>query len=72
MASSPPALPPECARKFKVDRLLGSGGFGSVWLAIQQGLNRPGALKVLNKGVLEDRELVERFKNEALITASLA
>ncbi|MBI4863079.1 MAG: protein kinase [Candidatus Riflebacteria bacterium] len=68
--SSP--LPPRCAEKFEVERLIASGGFGSVYLATQRSLDRPVALKVLHAETLIDPSRVTRFKDEARITASLA
>jgi serine/threonine-protein kinase len=71
MSADAPRFPAECARKFSPDRLLASGGFGSVWLATQKGLARPVAIKLLHAAILENPALVERFLNEARITAAL-
>lgn len=65
-------LPPQCAAKFKAEKLLASGGFGSVWLATQENLGRPVAVKVLHGETLGDPDSVSRFTNEARITAALA
>ena len=64
-------LPPSCAAKFKAEKLLASGGFGSVWLATQVNLDRQVAVKVLHGETLADQDSVDRFLNEARITAAL-
>ena len=64
-------FPPHCASRFVPDRLLGEGGFGAVWLAHQIGLDRPVAIKFIRADVGADPESLERFKNEARVTASL-
>src|SRR5262249_48877475 len=67
--SSP--FPPGCAEKFAVQKLLASGGFGSVYLATQISLQRPVAVKLLHANVLKDDEQRQRFLNEARVTAAL-
>ena len=54
---------------YRVERLIGSGGMASVYLAIQESLERPVALKVLDDP--ESAEYQERFLNEGRIIASL-
>lgn len=54
---------------YRVEGLIGSGGMASVYLAIQESLDRPVALKVLNDP--ESLEYQERFLNEGRIIASL-
>ena len=66
-----PKLPESCARTYAVERWLASGGHGSVFLARHRELDRPVALKVLHSDVLADAEAVERFLNEARVTAAL-
>lgn len=68
-ATSP--LSAECLARYRVTRLLGRGGFGEVWAATQLGLERPVAVKVLSIAALEDREQLDRFRNEARISAAL-
>jgi serine/threonine-protein kinase len=54
------------ARRFRIVRRLGAGGMGTVFLAEQTGVgNRPVALKVLNRKLLDDPEFLLRFQNEA-------
>ncbi|GMQ95666.1 MAG: hypothetical protein BMS9Abin14_115 [Gammaproteobacteria bacterium] len=54
---------------YRVEGLVGSGGMASVYLAIQESLERPVALKVLDDP--ESAEFQERFLNEGRIIASL-
>ena len=54
---------------YRVEGLIGSGGMASVYLAIQESLHRPVALKVLDHP--ESAEYQERFLNEGRIVASL-
>ena len=54
---------------YRVEGLIGSGGMASVYLAIQESLDRPVALKVLDDP--ESAEYQERFLNEGRIIASL-
>ncbi|MGO8788319.1 MAG: serine/threonine-protein kinase, partial [Terriglobia bacterium] len=54
------------SRRFRLVRRLGAGGMGTVFLAEQVGVgNRPVALKVLNRKLLDDPDFLLRFENEA-------
>src|ERR1035437_9673626 len=54
------------SRRFHIIRRLGQGGMGTVFLAEQIGVgNRPVALKVLNRKLLDDPDFLVRFQNEA-------
>ena len=54
------------SRRFRIIRQLGKGGMGTVFLAEQIGVgNRPVALKVLNRKLLDDADFLARFQNEA-------
>ena len=54
------------SRRFRLVRRLGTGGMGTVFLAEQIGVgNRPVALKVLNRKLLDDPDFLLRFQNEA-------
>lgn len=57
--------------KFKLLGLLGSGGMSSVYLAEHVWLQRKQAIKVLPKKRVGDASYLERFRLEALATASL-
>jgi serine/threonine-protein kinase len=56
---------------FHVDRLLGRGGMGEVYLATQLSLNRPVALKVLLSAFSANPTYLGRLKSEATAVAKL-
>jgi serine/threonine-protein kinase len=57
------------SRRFRLVRRLGAGAMGTVFLAEQIGVgNRPVALKVLNRKLLDDPDFLLRFENEAAST----
>ncbi|HKC63628.1 MAG TPA: protein kinase, partial [Pyrinomonadaceae bacterium] len=51
--------------KYQLERLLGQGGMGAVYLAIHLGTERPVALKLIAPELMRNDEFVERFKREA-------
>jgi serine/threonine protein kinase/uncharacterized membrane protein len=51
--------------KYHLDKLLGQGGMGAVYLATHLGTKRPVALKVISPQLMGDEEFVERFRREA-------
>ncbi len=57
---------------YRVVRVLGSGGMGSVYLGRDPDLPRLDALKVLSSGYGNDPEFRARFLREAAVAASLA
>lgn len=50
---------------YKIVRLIGSGGMGSVYEAMNTQIERRAAIKVLSKDFQQDAEFVQRFFNEA-------
>ena len=56
---------------FKVERLLGEGGMGAVYLALQQSTSTPRALKLMQRELVQDPALRERFEQEARIGARI-
>ncbi|MFO0747313.1 MAG: serine/threonine-protein kinase [Myxococcota bacterium] len=67
-----PLLGATISGKYRIDRMIGSGGMGAVYVATQLAVNRPVAIKVLRQvpGVSEE-QLASRFKREALATSKL-
>ena len=51
--------------KYHLDRLLGQGGMGAVFLATHLGTTRPVALKVIAPQFMTNEEVGERFRREA-------
>ena len=51
--------------KYRLERLLGRGGMGAVYLATHLGTDRYVALKVIAPQFMRNQEFVERFKREA-------
>ena len=56
---------------YEIVRLLGEGGMGMVYEAIQEGLQRRVALKVLTERLTKDTTFLDRFKREAQAAAAL-
>ena len=59
------------AEKYRVERMLGSGGMGYVVAARHLSLDQLVAIKFLTKGALEDAEATARFKREARAASRL-
>lgn len=51
--------------KYKIERQLGKGGMGTVYLATHIGTERPVAVKVIAPQFMKRAEFVERFRREA-------
>jgi len=64
--------PKAVVRGYKVERELGRGGMGAVYLARQLSLDRPVALKVMSKRWATDPVFVARFTREAYAAAQLS
>ena len=62
----------ELKGRYRIDRLLGRGGMASVWLATDEVLERPVAVKVLSDAIASDPEYLARFRREARVAASLS
>ncbi len=56
---------------YRVERMIGRGGMGVVYEAVQTSINRRVALKVLRPELADDPAFVERFRREARLQASL-
>ena len=57
--------------EYRIERLLGKGGMGSVFLAHDMALEREVAIKVLPPDVAQDDQVVRRFQQEAKTAAKL-
>ena len=56
--------------KYKITRLIGEGGQASVYEAEHEILGTKVAVKILNTIISANKQLRERFKNEAKLMAS--
>jgi serine/threonine protein kinase len=73
-ASAEPVLSteqPQCIGRYRVERVLGQGGFGIVYLALDQQLQRPVAIKVPHRKVMAHPEDAEAYLTEARTVANL-
>ena len=57
--------------RYRLEHLLGRGGMASVWLAHDEVLARPVAVKVLSDSIAADPEYLARFQREAQVAARL-
>jgi hypothetical protein len=58
---------PSAVGRYRIDRVLGSGAFASVWLAHDEVLEAQVAVKVLAGGLIDDLDVRSRFLEEARI-----
>jgi serine/threonine protein kinase/formylglycine-generating enzyme required for sulfatase activity len=56
---------------YRISRTLGQGGMATVYLAVQAGLEREVAIKVLGADRAPSEDLIKRFENEARTIARL-
>ncbi|HEX4458159.1 MAG TPA: protein kinase [Polyangia bacterium] len=59
-------------QKFRIDRMLGAGAMGRVYLAEQTNLGKQVALKVLHNAMAGDAQLAKRFYREAKSASMLS
>ena len=53
--------------RFRVERLVGRGGMGTVFYAVDTGFDLPVAIKIINPDQLENPQVLARFRKEARI-----
>ena len=72
-SSEAPANPSRTRRlgKYRIEKQIGAGGMGSVFLAVDSELQRTVALKILPKERAANPQLVKRFKSEGAAAARL-
>ncbi|MBB1047743.1 serine/threonine-protein kinase, partial [Dietzia cercidiphylli] len=58
--------------RYRLLRLIATGGMGQVWEAADAVLDRHVAVKVLKAEFSSDQEFVERFRSEAKVTARIS
>ncbi|MFO0546912.1 MAG: protein kinase [Polyangiaceae bacterium] len=59
------------AGEFRIVRPLATGGMGSVFVALQLSTGNERALKVIHEDLLKDPKMVERFQQEARLSARI-
>src|SRR5215210_3056358 len=58
--------------RYRLGRKLGSGGMSTVFLAQDEVLDRPVAVKMLHREISEEADQLERFRREARAAARLS
>src|SRR5262245_49209935 len=64
-------VPQFIAGRFRIEREIGTGGMGTVYLATHLGLDRPVAVKIIKREFAADQDVAERFLREARTMAKL-
>ena len=72
VASDDPWIGRTLGTEFRIERQLGSGGFGNVYIAEQLGVQRDVVVKVIRRALTENKDIVQRFKREARIVARIS
>jgi serine/threonine-protein kinase len=57
--------------RFAIERELGEGGMAAVYLAHEVALDRKVAIKVMSPGILMEKGMLDRFRQEAVTIAAL-
>ena len=70
-ASNEPARGVTLSGRYRLQRLIATGGMGQVWEAVDSRLGRRVAVKVLKQEFSSDPEFLERFRAEARTVAML-
>ena len=64
-------VPRFIAGRFRIEREIGTGGMGAVYLATHLGLDRPVAVKIIKREFAGDADVADRFLREARTMAKL-
>ena len=64
-------VPQVIAGRFRIEREIGTGGMGTVYLATHLGLDRPVAVKIIRREFAGDADVADRFLLEARTMARL-
>ena len=64
-------VPQFIAGRFRIEREIGTGGMGTVYLATHLGLERPVAVKIIKREFASDADVADRFLREARTMAKL-
>ncbi len=64
-------VPQFIAGRFRIEREIGTGGMGAVYLATHLGLDRPVAVKIIRREFAGDADVADRFLREARTMAKL-
>jgi serine/threonine protein kinase len=64
-------VPQFIAGRFRIEREIGRGGMGTVYLATHLGLERPVAVKIIKREFAADQDVADRFLREARTMAKL-
>src|ERR1041385_7313027 len=64
-------VPQFIAGRFRIEREIGTGGMGTVYLATHLGLERPVAVKIIKRECAGDTDVADRFLREARTMAKL-
>ncbi|HEY2441121.1 MAG TPA: protein kinase [Solirubrobacteraceae bacterium] len=58
--------------RYRLEQRLGAGGMATVWLAVDERLERPVAVKIVADTLADDESWIKRFKREARAAAALS
>ena len=70
----PTALSPgsDFGPRYRIEALLGQGGMGRVYKALDKELNRTVAIKVVRQGIADEASVMARFKQELLLASKIS
>ncbi len=58
--------------RYRIEKLLGEGGMGTVYKAYDKELDRAVALKLIRPGLMSDADTMQRFKQELLLASKIS